>query len=241
MDKSEKIFNLNYSMYVSIFFHLMLFLYMYFFLMSKKQIVYVDVPIQILQVSENETPASKEESISKKEIKPNVVKQKINKVVNKPIKQETIKQQTKDFVTEQGAKVKENVEQVEKPVQTTDVTPVKPTRGRVQTITGSKPTFVPNVKVENFEYPYYLKIIQTKVSSAWQYPDGLSGNFDTVIYFKIDKSGNIISCELSKSSGNNIFDNACLRAVRLSGPYPELPQDYKEDFLGVYFGFQFKV
>ena len=60
------------------------------------------------------------------------------------------------------------------------------------------------------------------------------------MYFRIKSNGEIQSVRLTESSGEKIFDQLSLRAVKLSSPFPPLPPGFQEDYLGVYFEFAFR-
>jgi len=94
--------------------------------------------------------------------------------------------------------------------------------------------------VENFEYLYYLSIIQTKIQNNWKPPvmPGASGS-KTVIYFKIKRNGQIVDIKKEESSGKFLLDQSALRAVNDSNPFPPLPEEFKSSFLGVHFEFEY--
>lgn len=91
---------------------------------------------------------------------------------------------------------------------------------------------------KNFKYSYYASAIYKKIKRYWQ--DSNINVLRTVVYFKIDRSGNISKLKISKSSKNSVFDKNALRAVELASPFPPLPDGYLEDSLGVYFEFKTK-
>ncbi len=90
----------------------------------------------------------------------------------------------------------------------------------------------------DFDDSFFLSLIVTKVANNWRDPVGGSKRYVTVIYFKLLASGQIRDAEIEQRSGNSLFDRSCLRAVLLSNPLPELPDDFEGDFLGVHFRFE---
>jgi TonB family protein len=58
------------------------------------------------------------------------------------------------------------------------------------------------------------------------------------VYFQIQRNGDVDKVEMEKSSGDPLIDQLELRAVKLSAPFPPLPEGYGEDYLGVHYDFQ---
>ena len=81
----------------------------------------------------------------------------------------------------------------------------------------------------DFPFSYYLAIIRSRVQSNWEPPFHSSRQTfakRTVIIFKIQRTGKIKDIRIAESSGDNLYDQACLRAVTLANPLPPLPFDY---------------
>jgi len=96
-----------------------------------------------------------------------------------------------------------------------------------------------SVEAAKFPYMYYLNQIRKKISENWLFTRE-SGNLRTVVYFRIKSNGEIEPPKLTESSGDKYFDQICIRAVKLSEPFPPLPSGYQEEYLGVYFEFAFR-
>ncbi len=94
------------------------------------------------------------------------------------------------------------------------------------------------VEGKNFTDDFYLNLIITKIANNWLNPLRGGRKISTVIYFKIQKNGDVTDIEIEKSSGNKLFDQSAKRAVMASSPLPSLPESYTGDFLGVHFEFQ---
>jgi TonB family protein len=95
--------------------------------------------------------------------------------------------------------------------------------------------------LSSFPYTYYLQIITDKVSANWftsLVDPGVSGNFQTVIYFKIQKDGQISDLKVEEKSGVDPLDLSALRAVRASAPFPPLPRDYEDSYLAIHLIFE---
>ncbi|MGB7296275.1 MAG: TonB family protein, partial [Candidatus Aminicenantales bacterium] len=101
--------------------------------------------------------------------------------------------------------------------------------------------FGPGGGLANFPYAYYLNIITDRVSSNWfssLVDPGVSGSFQTIIYFRIEKSGQITDVKIEQSSGMTPLDLSAVRAVRASAPFPPLPRQYEEAYLGIHLIFE---
>lgn len=93
----------------------------------------------------------------------------------------------------------------------------------------------------NFPYTYYLNIITDRVSSNWfssLVDPGVSGSFQTIVYFRIEKSGQVTDVKIEQSSGITPLDLSAVRAVKASAPFPPLPREYEDDYLGIHLIFE---
>jgi TonB family protein len=67
------------------------------------------------------------------------------------------------------------------------------------------------------------------------------GSLRTIIYFQINRDGTIDNdIKISKSSGNNGFDQNAINAVKSAAPFKPLPMDFKDNSLSVYFEFKWQ-
>jgi len=101
--------------------------------------------------------------------------------------------------------------------------------------------FGPGGGLANFPYTYYLNIITDRVSSNWfssLVDPGVSGSFQTILYFRIEKSGQIADVKIEQSSGMTPLDLSAVRAVKVSAPFPPLPREYEEAYLGIHLIFE---
>jgi len=90
--------------------------------------------------------------------------------------------------------------------------------------------------IENFPYSYYLQNIQDRISARWfqsLVDPGVDGTFQTTVYFRIFRDGSISEVEVKESSGLASLDLSAKRAVVSAAPFPPLPTDYDEQYLGI--------
>ncbi len=95
------------------------------------------------------------------------------------------------------------------------------------------------VDVEDFPFLYYLAAVRNKVSSNWN-PLSTS-EARTVVFFRVYRDGSLADTYLETPSGNVVFDQAALRAVVVSEPFPPLPDEFDGTNLGVHFAFQYAL
>ncbi|MCX6559568.1 MAG: energy transducer TonB [Candidatus Aminicenantes bacterium] len=94
----------------------------------------------------------------------------------------------------------------------------------------------------NFPYQYYLQNIQDRISGRWReslVDPGVTGNFRTTVYFRIFRNGTISRVEVKEPSGLRPLDLSSQRAVTDAAPFPPLPDDYDEEYLGIILIFEY--
>ncbi|NOY23775.1 MAG: TonB family protein [Acidobacteria bacterium] len=90
----------------------------------------------------------------------------------------------------------------------------------------------------NFEYAYYLSIVQDRIGSNWV--RAYVGKGKVKIYFRIKRNGSIVGSMIEESSGNVGLDRVALRAITASSPLPPLPEGYTGDNLGIHIWFNYE-
>ena len=105
--------------------------------------------------------------------------------------------------------------------------------------TGS--AYASQIGLSNFPFTYYLQIIIDRVSNNWftsLVNPGITGSFQSTVYFRIYKNGQISEPKIEESSGIKSLDLSALRAIQTSAPFPPLPRDYEDEYLGIYLIFE---
>ena len=82
---------------------------------------------------------------------------------------------------------------------------------------------------QDFKFPPYLAIIRDKIEQNWNPPPGIKGTKATVL-FRVLRSGRVGDAELQESSGNFYFDQAAVRAILLSSPFPPMPDAFYKEY-----------
>ncbi|GMO64471.1 MAG: hypothetical protein Nk1A_0930 [Endomicrobiia bacterium] len=91
----------------------------------------------------------------------------------------------------------------------------------------------------DFKYSYYAGEVVKKISKQWKWIENYY-QLKVIVYFKIHRNGSISNISTKKSSGNSEYDKYALDTIQRAMPFPDLPEDYGHDDLGVYFEFKCK-
>jgi TonB family protein len=81
---------------------------------------------------------------------------------------------------------------------------------------------------QEFQFPPYVAIVRDKVERNWNPPPGARGAKVKVV-FRVLRSGRVGEARLAESSGNFYFDQAAMRAILASSPFPVLPDGFFKD------------
>ncbi len=74
----------------------------------------------------------------------------------------------------------------------------------------------------------YIAIVRDKVERNWNPPPGAKGTKAKVM-FQVLRSGRVGDARLEEPSGNFYFDQAAMRAILASSPFPPLPEDFSSE------------
>ncbi len=159
-------------------------------------------------------------------------------VVQKPAPK--VKQAQKEKKKNETIKIKENgkVKFEAKPAETPKA--AESAKPQAQPGTGNQAVQSSNIRLEspNFKYSYYTNAVVKKIAQNWSWSKEF-GKLKAVVYFRIQRDGSIKDLSIKDSSGDEIYDAQALRSIELSSPFPPLPDEYKENSLGVYFEFTY--
>jgi colicin import membrane protein len=77
----------------------------------------------------------------------------------------------------------------------------------------------------NSQTQEYIGIVWSKIQKNWTLPPTLipKENIETIISVRIARSGALEFINVEKHSGNSYFDDAALKTVRKSSPFPPFP------------------
>ena len=93
-------------------------------------------------------------------------------------------------------------------------------------------------------YHPYTRVIKERILTYWVYPlsaqrDLIQGNL--LIVFRLDRVGNLLDCNIARSSGHEILDTQALKAIRSADPFPPFPEDIKVQSLNINASFAYQL
>ncbi len=86
----------------------------------------------------------------------------------------------------------------------------------------------------------YMDELQRRIKRNWRPPTAHEDK-RVLVYFKIGRDGRLVQIKVQRSSGFAEADQAALAAVKLSAPFRQLPQNYRESSLAIQFTFDYNV
>jgi TonB family protein len=95
--------------------------------------------------------------------------------------------------------------------------------------------------ISGFPFTWYLSILSDKVTANWfksLVDPGVSGTYQTQVYFRIYRNGQVSDLRVEASSGIQALDLSALRAIQESSPFPALPSEYDGQYLGLHLIFE---
>ena len=82
----------------------------------------------------------------------------------------------------------------------------------------------------------YYSLVWTKIKGVWTIPENLlkvTVDLETVIVVIIERDGKIQKFWFEKKSGNAVYDQSAMRAVRKAEPLPPIPKELGENTLEI--------
>jgi protein TonB len=89
----------------------------------------------------------------------------------------------------------------------------------------------------DFPFSYYVQQLVSLIGANWFRPDASDGTVCTVS-FRIQRTGQVTDVKVESGSGASYYDRAAVRAVYAANPLPPLPNDYRNEQLGVHLRFR---
>ena len=89
---------------------------------------------------------------------------------------------------------------------------------------------------EEVDLSGYIKNLQDEVKANFVLPE-IQGSPTTVVFFKVTRTGRLDSLKVIKSSGDELFDHASVRAIQMAAPFEYLPSGFEKDLLKIQYTF----
>jgi TolA protein len=71
----------------------------------------------------------------------------------------------------------------------------------------------------------YYSMVSQKIWQHWFYSKSRFSGLEVVVSIRIDKTGEVISQEIEKFSGDVLFDRSALKAINKASPFPPPPEE----------------
>jgi colicin import membrane protein len=83
--------------------------------------------------------------------------------------------------------------------------------------------------------PQYRALVEQRVAARWSPPDIFRDRraVTVILAFELMPDGRVRSVKVVRSSGSNFYDQAALRAIFLSDPFPAFPKEVEEPSLEI--------
>jgi TonB family protein len=88
--------------------------------------------------------------------------------------------------------------------------------------------------------PWAREVVE-KIQKNWAIPTSQDDGKKNVVEIKVSigKNGELLNVSIRNSSAHPTLDQAALNAIRISAPFPELPENFPNNNLDVHFLFQY--
>lgn len=162
-----------------------------------------------------------------------------------PAPKETPKEEPKDeelAAPVERPKPKPKEDGKPKEVPRAEVTKSDASAAAGDTLAGTAGEAAEGISFDGGDFPYdaFIARMRHKIAAAWQVPAGSEGvERFAVVYFRVHRDGNITHVSVERGSGVFMFDQSCQRAVIQAAPFPPLPREYDDEYVGVHFSFKF--
>jgi len=90
---------------------------------------------------------------------------------------------------------------------------------------------------------YYNRVVESKIKEEWTIPENLRKekelvDLETIIIIIIERNGKIQKWWFEKKSGNALYDQSAMRAIKKAEPLPTIPKELNKEMLE--FGIRFR-
>ena len=79
------------------------------------------------------------------------------------------------------------------------------------------------------EFKAYYNTVGSMIQSAWIYPGEAKKDMTVWLAIRISFAGELVSIRVEKRSGDSIFDESAMRAVKKAAPFPPAPEEIKNE------------
>jgi len=130
----------------------------------------------------------------------------------------------------------------QKKVEAQSSKPEEPQEKEIESKTTESGSMFAGATVDNkaFDYPYWFDVAFSKVHSNFRNPVSSDAPIVAVVYFEVIQSGRVVIVKVEESSGIQRFDDACVRSIERSSPFPPLPRSFSDEIIGITMPFKYE-
>lgn len=92
-----------------------------------------------------------------------------------------------------------------------------------------------NIMIQE-DFSEYMSSVQEKLRTLWQPPDFMEEGHVRV-YFKLNRQGKVVASDIIESSGNDIYDESALDAIKKADPFGEFPEQTLREHIAIKYSF----
>ncbi|MEZ5063157.1 MAG: TonB family protein [bacterium] len=99
----------------------------------------------------------------------------------------------------------------------------------------AEPSSAAEVQAVDFPFAWYLNVIRTRATDAWDPPGDrlvVGRTNQVLVHLRIHRDGRVTDVR-AQNSGNSALDASAVRAVKAAEPFPPLPEAWEEEVLDV--------
>lgn len=91
------------------------------------------------------------------------------------------------------------------------------------------------------DFSEYMTDLRGKIQRNWNPPECLDHNGHALVKFSITRSGDVYASEILESSGDEVFDESAMEAIRKASPFAHFPADTSKGSLTIKYSFDTSV
>ena len=172
-------------------------------------------------------PVPKEEKIKPVEkVKP-IEKPKKDDIIEKVKKKERDKKSLK--------RLQEALDEVRKKAALDEIRKRVARKEREEDRSAAIPSAKTSLEMESKLNEYY-SLVWAKIKGAWTIPENLLKemvDLETIIVLIIEPNGKVQKIWFEKKSGNALYDQSAIRAIKKAEPLPPIPKEWSDDTLEI--------
>lgn len=204
--------------------------------------------------AKTETIAQKKETEKVTQRKKQMPQRKESKIISLSKKKPPLKHDTptnNNLTKDELNSLERRIKEIKKKTNYLDVTQMGPSSGTSGPAAGLKgsglatqgyglpvSSFGSGIPLDLVSQKYIFDIWE-KIKQVWGLPGSYASKKDleSIVTIKIRKDGRIIDINFEKRSGNRLYDESILRAIRSIDPLPPIPPSFNSDTMEI--GFRF--